>query len=348
VRASVTELLNEEGYSVHEAENGARGIEKARTVRPDLIISDILMPEKNGYQVLSELREYKEFSNVPFIFLTAKSSVADIRNGMSVGADDYLFKPFRSNDLLNAIKTRLEKKYEIDKKFDELSTELSLIFPHELRTPLVAILGYSQILREEAHFLTKEEAIEMSSRIEIAGNRLLNNIQKFLAYTELQAVLLSPLRKFIEENGTKSAELTIRSVAAAMAKKYEREEDLHFNIRDSALDAPERFLGHAVEEIIENSFKYSDNHTPVIITAFAENGKYRIIVEDAGWGMTAEQVSALTMNKQSHKSKSPSSGFGFGISIARKIADVFDGSFNMTSALGGKTVVELTFPIINK
>lgn len=345
VRASVADLLREEGYSVFEAENGACGITMAKSVKPDLIISDILMPEKNGYEVLTELRGNKDFANTPFIFLSAKSSGTDVRNAMNNGADDYLFKPFKTADLLNTIKTRIDKKTEIDKKFEDISNELALVFPHELRNPLTAILGYSQILKEEASQLSIDETVEISSRIEAAGNRLLHNIHKFLVYSELQSALLNPLRKTLEEQ-TSPAEVTIKNAAISIADKYGRKEDLFMDIQDSIVGAPERFLHHAVEEIVENSFKYSDKKTPVRIYSFDSNGMYKIVVEDSGWGMTPDQISSLTMFKQYQKSKNNNGGFGLGISIARKIANVFNGNFNLTSIPGGKTVVELSFPII--
>jgi DNA-binding response OmpR family regulator len=345
VRASIADLLREEGYSVYEADNGACGITLAQSVRPDLIISDVLMPEKNGYEVLSELKKCQHFMNVPFIFLSARSSGVDVRNAMNNGADDYLFKPFKSNDLLSVIRIRLEKKNALEKKIEDLSNELALAFPHELRTPLTAILGYSQILQEEAGRLSTEETIEMSSRIEAAGNRLLQNIHKFLVYTELQAALIAPQKKISDEREAESAEIIIKNAAVSIAEKYGRKEDLFMDVQDSSLKTPERFLSHAVEEIVENSFKYSDKNTSVKIFSSTSDGMYKIIVEDAGWGMTPEQISSLIMFKQFQRTKNSNGGFGLGISIARKITDVFGGTFNLSSAPGSKTVAELSFPI---
>ncbi|HEX3073162.1 MAG TPA: response regulator, partial [Ignavibacteriales bacterium] len=286
VRASITDLLREEGYSVYEADNGACGIRLAQSVRPDLIISDVLMPEKNGYEVLEELKKCQDFMNVPFIFLSARSSGIDVRNAMNNGADDYLFKPFKSNDLLSVIKIRLEKKSALEKKIEDLSNELALAFPYELHTPLTAILGYSQILQEEAGQLSAQETAEMSSRIEAAGNRLLQNIHKFLVYTELQAALIAPKKKLSDEREAESAEVIIKNAAVSIAEKYGRKEDLFMDVRDSSLKTPERFLSHAIEEIVENSFKYSDKNTAVKICSSSSDGMYKIIVEDAGWGMT--------------------------------------------------------------
>ncbi|HEX2866243.1 MAG TPA: response regulator [Ignavibacteriales bacterium] len=110
VRENIKQLLEKAGYSVLTAENGSQGVDAALKEKPDLIISDIMMPVMNGYDVLKELSSIRQTSSVPFIFLTAKAEMADLRTGMELGADDYLVKPFKAGDLLKAIKTRLEKR----------------------------------------------------------------------------------------------------------------------------------------------------------------------------------------------------------------------------------------------
>jgi DNA-binding LytR/AlgR family response regulator len=102
-------LLEEEGYDVASAVNGFDGIDIAKNENFDLIICDIMLPDVDGYSILKELRKREKTKLIPFIFLTAKASMSDLRSGMNLGADDYLTKPFRSEDLLAAITTRLEK-----------------------------------------------------------------------------------------------------------------------------------------------------------------------------------------------------------------------------------------------
>jgi len=109
VRGNIAVLLEEENFAVAIADNGKVGIEKAREFLPDLIICDVLMPIASGYDVLKELAKSKNTRSIPFIFLTAKVEREDIRMGMELGADDYLFKPFKLEELLNAINSRLSK-----------------------------------------------------------------------------------------------------------------------------------------------------------------------------------------------------------------------------------------------
>jgi len=110
LRKSIFKVLEREGFRVLTATDGARGVELAQTQLPDLILCDILMPEQDGYGVLNCLRQVQETADIPFIFLTSKSDLSDLRRGMTLGADDYVPKPFDARDLVQAVRTRLDKK----------------------------------------------------------------------------------------------------------------------------------------------------------------------------------------------------------------------------------------------
>jgi len=110
VRANIFELLETADYDVVTAENGWLGALWAQENIPDLIICDVMMPEIDGYEVLSALRQEPMTATIPFIFLTAMTDKADIRHGMELGADDYLTKPFTRAELLGAIASRLAKQ----------------------------------------------------------------------------------------------------------------------------------------------------------------------------------------------------------------------------------------------
>lgn len=117
VRENTAEILSLANYDVHTAENGKIGVELASKEKPDLIICDIMMPELDGYGVLHILSKKPETASIPFIFLTAKTEKADIRKGMTLGADDYLTKPFEDTDLLNAVEARLNKISLLKKQY---------------------------------------------------------------------------------------------------------------------------------------------------------------------------------------------------------------------------------------
>jgi CRP-like cAMP-binding protein/AmiR/NasT family two-component response regulator len=115
VRENISEILDLAHYNVLTAENGKVGIELAKNNIPDLIICDIMMPELDGYGVIHVLSKIKETASIPFVFLTAKTEKSDMRKGMSLGADDYLTKPFDDVELLDVIEVRLNKNELIRK-----------------------------------------------------------------------------------------------------------------------------------------------------------------------------------------------------------------------------------------
>lgn len=117
IRENTAEILDLAGYKIFTAENGKRGVDLVLKEKPDVIICDIMMPELDGYGVLHLLRKNPETSNIPFIFLTAKTERREFRKGMEMGADDYITKPFEDIELLNAIEVRLKKVEILDHKY---------------------------------------------------------------------------------------------------------------------------------------------------------------------------------------------------------------------------------------
>jgi DNA-binding NarL/FixJ family response regulator len=109
IRDNLVSILEMEDHQALAAENGRKGVELATAHRPELILCDVMMPGLDGYGVLKALRADEATARIPFIFLTARGERADIRAGMNLGADDYLVKPVRVEELLNAIAARLER-----------------------------------------------------------------------------------------------------------------------------------------------------------------------------------------------------------------------------------------------
>jgi two-component system, OmpR family, alkaline phosphatase synthesis response regulator PhoP len=117
VRENIQEILELENFKTIVAGNGRIGVDLAMKEYPNLIISDISMPEMDGYQVLTTLRNHPETAITPFIFLTAQSIHTDRRQGMELGANDYLTKPFTCDELLNAVRTQLERSEIVMKHY---------------------------------------------------------------------------------------------------------------------------------------------------------------------------------------------------------------------------------------
>jgi len=189
LRETIKDILSFDGYKVITAKNGRIGVEKAVEHMPDLIVCDIMMPEKDGYQVIQEVREIPDLDMVPFIFLSARYSPADLRKGMNLMADDYLVKPFRNKDLLDVVATRLNKIQNLKKSFDNINDKLrerrrqlreySFITSHHIRGPLCNILGLVDIMQEQPDLsshplilMLKNAAFQLDSEIRKANEVL--------------------------------------------------------------------------------------------------------------------------------------------------------------------------------
>jgi len=105
---SIEFILEMEGYEVHTARDGDEALEVAERIRPDLILLDINMPRKDGYEVCRILREREDMAGTKLIMLTAKGQTLEKKKGLEVGADEYVTKPFSADELLRAIQTCIE------------------------------------------------------------------------------------------------------------------------------------------------------------------------------------------------------------------------------------------------
>ncbi len=175
---STIDFLKEKGFEVHSAKDGVSGIQFAIEIIPDLIVCDVSMPKKNGYEVCKTLQQIPSLCNIPFIFLTGKSEKEDIRQGMQLGADDYLTKPFQFPELLKIIKIRLEKHERYLKQNDEQIYML-------LDNPIVGVyiyhenkFEYSNLKLTEVLGYSKEDLSLMSFEDMVLGEESDDSLEK--------------------------------------------------------------------------------------------------------------------------------------------------------------------------
>ncbi|WP_448564960.1 EAL domain-containing response regulator [Trichothermofontia sp.] len=151
LREEIVTILDCLDYTAIAAADGKQGIELARLHLPDLILCDIMMPEMDGYEVFQTLSQDPETAHIPFIFLSAKADKSDIRRGMNLGADDYLTKPFTSEELSEAIAARLAKQEAITQPYiDEMKRATHSLQQLAFRDPLTN-LPNRILLRHELH-----------------------------------------------------------------------------------------------------------------------------------------------------------------------------------------------------
>jgi DNA-binding response OmpR family regulator len=108
VRELITDTLRFNGFEIIAAADGEAGIQAAVSHLPDLILCDVQMPRKDGFEVLADLRQRPATATIPFVFLTGQADKSHMRQGMNLGADDFLAKPFMLNELMAAVNARLK------------------------------------------------------------------------------------------------------------------------------------------------------------------------------------------------------------------------------------------------
>ncbi len=349
IRENLTDLLEAEGYEVVSAANGRLGVQLARQHLPDLILCDILMPDLDGYGVYQELRQDPVTAIIPFIYLTAKANQADVRAGMTLGADDYLTKPFTREEVLQAIATRLAKRAVmvryVQDKMDELRRSMARMLPHELRTPLTGILGFSAILAEDPGSLGPDEVREIAKVIQRSGTRLHRLIEKFLLYFELELIARDPEQiQSLRRNRVTATASLIEYVARRKAQEAQRNDDLRLDLQDGPAQIVESYLSLMLEELIENAFKFSRAGTPVQVSSRAAEGTLTITIADQGRGMTPQQIAQVAAYVQFERERYEQQGMGLGLVLSRRITELHGGQFTITSAPGQQTTVRVVLP----
>lgn len=350
LRENLMCLLDAENFEVFGAGNGKTGVELAKSHLPDLIICDVTMPLLDGFGVLTALRSTPTTTTIPFIFLTAKVDKTDLRQGMELGADDYLTKPFSRQELLAAISVRLEKQAIINQqqsqKLEDLRTSIALSLPIELRSPLNNVLGFSQLIIEDAAEMKFQEIQEMAQIIQKSGERLERLIQSFLLYAELELMATIPERiEALRNSRTSSAATVIENIAISEAKRANRAADLQLELQDSTVQIAKGKLEKIVLEILDNALKYSTTGTPIRIIAAPLEGKFMISVIDYGRGMSVAQIAQIGAYRQFERKLYEQKGSGLGLAIVQRLAQLLGGGLTIESTPNQQTKVQVVIPI---
>lgn len=351
LRKDILEMLGFEGYDAIGAENGGIGVERARDFLPDLIICDIMMPVLDGYGVLQELRRDALTSTIPFIFLTARTDRMDMRQGMELGADDFLTKPFHAAELLAAVRARLQKRdlfIEVaERRLDGLRENIMMALPHELRTPLNVILGFSDLLMSDAEIMDPPRVAEMSQHINSSALRLYRLIENFLIYAHTEILLTDTAQmEFLKRSYVIYPKATIVHTARQRLTQQERDEDLQTDVHEvEAVAIGEDYLRKIVEELADNAGKFSAAGTPIAIYGRQEGGFLAVSVTNQGRGMTAEQVAQVGAYMQFERRIYEQQGSGLGLIICRRLTELHGGTLTIDSVPGESMTVTVRLPL---
>lgn len=343
LRETIKDILEIEGHNIFEADNVKNALLATKNNAPDLIISDILMPGESGIDLLKKIRSVPEFYNLPFIFLTAQSDSRQVRDGMNLGADDYITKPFRKEDLITSVNHRLEKKHILDKKLELFYDGISKYVPHELRTPLVAILGYPELVKENYDDLDKTEIFDIMNNIAFAGKRMQDTLEKFIIYTEVKSNdLKNELNLKSQFTGIESS---IDIILSELEQKNYGKREWKINIEEHPVRISGQHFSMILKQLLENSLKFSDEESSITISGKINNSKYNIEIEDEGIGIKDETLSQLGAFIQLNREEKQQSGNGLGLVIVNKILDLYGYKLNIFSTYQVGTKISFSLDI---
>jgi two-component system, sensor histidine kinase and response regulator len=350
LRQMVRFALVQRGFEVIEAASGQVGVDLAKKELPDLILCDVLMPKMDGYATLRLVRNEPALAVTPFVLMTGMADSSGMRQGMDLGADDYLVKPFTIEGLYAAVEARLKKaqtvRAEAERKLDDLRDNISLALPHEMRTPLNGILAYGEILHTDAATLPPAEVAEMGQVIAESGRRLQRLVENFLIYVRLETLQGDSQRiAALQAGRTLHPENIVKSHATNQAQQVNRGQDLTLGpVTGQPVAIAEEYLSKIVDELVHNAFKFSPKATPVQVSLVPEGATLMLTIADVGRGFEPENLRKVGAYMQFERQVQEQQGLGLGLIIAKRLAEVHGGRLTIESLREQGTTVTVRLP----
>ena len=346
----IRDVLDMDGYKVELADNGQEALRVLERFRPDLIISDIMMPEMDGFALLEEIRRRPNWAMIPFIFLTAKGQRTDIRFGKQLGADDYLVKSVDLDDLQVVVRAKLDRamvlKQQALKEMENLKNTILNMLSHEFRTPLTYITGYVDLMQEGNW--SAEDLQKFLSRIKGGSTRLNHLVEDFLLLVRFetddarQAYLIDK-RPF---NGWDN--LIHRVFDGLRDAATHRSVELITEVAPNLpfVDAHEVYLGTALNRLIDNAIKFSKpGGAQVVVRVTAEERRVCVRVIDHGIGIPfLELTKMFDRFHQINRERMEQQGAGVSLSIVKGIAELHRGEVACTSEEGAGSEFMMYLP----
>lgn len=327
IRELLADILHMEGAEVTAASSGNEARSLLVVVRPQLIISDVMMPDGDGHELLRSVQADPMLNGVPFIFLTARSEPADQRRGMNLGADDYLVKPVSSRDLVDAVRARLNRsrvaglcQRQLDVQFRD---EYARRVPAELMTPLHTIRGAGEILQMDSRI--GDDNQELVNMIITGCDRMARAVKRFWRLCELQATLRKlPAQEHAQPaSDTEAIAGKLADTAKAIAADARRDADLVLDLRSVKSPFDEEDLVLMFRELVENAFRFSSSGSPVSVFAGAGENGWCLVICDQGSPMSPAEIEAMKRLMQGYPEDSTREPRGMGLAIVDSIARVY-------------------------
>lgn len=339
----LSQLLSEAGYQVLVAKDGKKALATAESCHPDLILLDVMMPDMDGFEVCKVLKSQDSTKDIPVIFMTALADTEDKIAGLTLGAVDYVTKPFHQEEVLARINTHLTIR-RLQKDLQTRNAELnafSRTVAHDLKNPLSIIVNYVQMVLGKEREVLGENSKRYLGEVEKAGWLMLDIINSLLllAGVSKQEVETSPLNMNLIVNRAK------QRLSYLLEKTGGK-----ITTASSWPDA----LGYApwVEAMwanyLSNALKYGGEPPQVEAGATVMGDKVRFWVKDNGPGLSEEQQQKLFKLFSRVDSQKDIEGHGLGLSIVQRIAGKLAGEVGVESQTGQGCVFYFTLPAVAK
>jgi signal transduction histidine kinase len=349
------DILELDNYQVLTAENGRLGLEvlqREAETPPDLIVSDIMMPQMDGLEFLRKVRQQDQWVKIPFIFLTAKGDKTDIQYGKVLGVDDYLVKPFDAEDLLVAVAAKLTRHKRLSAvhqgEISDLKRNILTILNHEFRTPLTLVVAYADMLKDyETDNITRHELLEFLKGVNSGADRLRRLIENFILLVELET---GDAERTFEWRKQEIYDLP--EILYLACRQAGNEENKHRQIEfdlcqpDPQIIGDQEYLTVAVRELVDNAIKFSHHDTPISVGTRVIHPHCEIWVEDYGRGIPESEFENIWKSfYQIERSVHEDQGTGTGLALVRGIVQLHGGKTHLISTVGSGSRFSMLIPL---
>ncbi|MCE1188867.1 MAG: hybrid sensor histidine kinase/response regulator [Ignavibacteria bacterium] len=342
-------IFRAEGMQIAIASDGKKALEIAQAKRPDLILLDVQMPNEDGFEICSKLKELPDIKDIPVLFLTAKTAVEDILRGFELGGVDYITKPFNQFELVARVKTHLElrlarKKIESDAiELQELIATKDKFFniiAHDLKSPYSALMGFTEIIKNEAKTIDRDELQEYANFLYEAAEHSLKLVQNLLEWARLQTGKM----KF-EPNVFNLHDLTRSMGKMILAQAAAKNIEIVNLIPESQCVLGDvAMIDTVLRNITSNAIKFSNPNSKITIGSSVMKGLVEVTIADQGVGIPAnvqERLFQLTTDYTTEGTANEK-GTGLGLVLCHEILQKHDQIIWVESIEGEGTTIHFT------
>lgn len=339
---TLSELLTLKNYDVKTANSGQEALEIMNDWVPDLILCDIMMPKMDGYDFHKQVNESITLNIIPFIFLTAKNEITDMKDSMARGVDDFITKPFKIDELIHSIETRINRFKSVKNTFNYFDVKKNKYLLHEINTPLYGVLGSIDILINNKETLERSEIDVFYNAIKTSGSRLNKTLQNLIFFQNIKNNLID----FSKDSSTEIQDvlLKITNKIDAIDSIYKKRID--FEVEKATINIEESNLEFILFEVLDNALKFSNvNKNVIVLGKIKDENFYKLVILDFGNGFNVEDINNINPFKQFNREKTEQQGLGLGLFISKKIITKSKGEINIISKEKIGTEITILLPL---